>query len=127
MIVKSKIQSTKGFGGMVNTRRRRIAQCARPLMRCEHVNGHPAALACLAASCGVSMAWAIWGKCGNPSGLFIGEDSLSMAFIAAWDYTGNCITGGPVEMKMRNVEEPKGGTKPGNVWLLQYLKWSLIN
>ena len=77
MIVKSKIQSTKGFRGMVNTRRRRIAHCAGLLMRCERASGRYGV--CLAASCGVSMAWAFWGKCGYPSGLFIGEDSLSMA------------------------------------------------
>ena len=79
MIVKLKIQSTKGFRGMVNTRRRRIAQCAGLLMQCERASGRSGV--CLAASCGVStgMARAFRGKCGYPSGLFIGEDSLSMA------------------------------------------------
>lgn len=84
----------------MNTGRRRVAQCARLLMRCERcepVNGRSGARR--AANCGVSMARVFWGRCGYPSDLFIarfiGEDSLSIVFLAARYYTGNCITGGP--------------------------------
>jgi hypothetical protein len=58
----------------VNTHRRRIAQCASLLIKCERVNGHlERVLRCLHGTGLLGRG----GGCVYPSGLFIGEDSLS--------------------------------------------------